>query len=304
MITYRLDRHKYSIPDRWDDFTPGNARKFIALCQAFELFETEKINFRTLETAVAAALLGMDVMMIPRQNDILAENIFRLAEKLHFPYRFQDNENGSRTVSVNVVLRTNLLPKIRRFRGYKFNISRDGLVNCDLTAEQYVDALSLMELYGRTRKAEVLDELFRVLYGGTDKGSFWGSNRGSFWGSSELRRIPSAYKIAVYYNFRGILEWLRMLPDFRMIFSTGEKKASGAGPLGLSASIFTLSKSGYGTLQEIRKLDLMSYLGALVQLNIDGIYSLRSAGLKPGEIAEKMNLPVEYVLPYITDKFE
>lgn len=296
MITYRLDRHKYSIPDRWDDFTPGNARKFIALCRVFDLFESEKINFKTLETAVAAALLGMDVMMIPRQNDILAENIFRLAEKLHFPYKFQDNDNGSRTVSVNVVLRTNLLPKIRRFRGYKFNISRDGLVNCDLTAEQYVDALSLMELYGRTRKAEVLDELFRVLYGGTDKGSFWGS--------SELRKIPSAYKIAVYYNFRGILEWLRMLPDFRMIFSTGEKKASGAGPLGLSASIFTLSKSGYGTLQEIRSLDLMTYLGALVQLNIDGIYSLRSAGLKPGEIAEKMNLPLEYVLPYITDKSE
>ena len=77
MITYRLDRHKYSIPDRWDDFTPGNARKFIALCRVFDLFESEKINFRTLETAVAAALLGMDVMMIPRQNDILAENIFR-----------------------------------------------------------------------------------------------------------------------------------------------------------------------------------------------------------------------------------
>ena len=209
MITYRLCRHKYRIPDRWGDFTPELSGEFVRLCQAFELFETGKIDFRTMETAVAAALLGIDVRMIPRQNDILAENIFRLTEKLHFPYKFRNNEDGSRTVSVNVVLRTNLLPKIRRFHGYRFNVTPDGIVDCNITAEQYVEALSLMELYGQTRKDEVLDELFLVLYGGKDRGSFRGSNRGS----SECRRIPRAYKEAVYYNMRGILEWLKMLPE-------------------------------------------------------------------------------------------
>ena len=90
-----------------------------------------------------------------------------------------------------------------------------------------------------------------------------------------------------------------MLPDFRIIFTPGEKKNGGSSPLGLSGSIFTLSKSGYGTLKEIQELDLFSYLGALVQMNIDGIYSLQSVGMKAGEIAEKMNLPLELVLPYL-----
>ena len=237
-----------------------------------------------MKIAVVAALLGMDVSMVPRQNDTLAENIFRLSERLQFPFRFSENEDGSRTVSVNVVLRTNLLPRIRSRKGYKFHITKEGMVDCNITAEQYVEAMSLMDLYTRTRKSDVLDSLSRILYPG-------------------LNNAPDAYKLAAYYNFRGILEWISHLPDFKMIFTSREKKHGGS-PLGLSGAIFTLSKSGYGTLKEIQELDLFSYLGALVQLNIDGIYSLQSVGLKAGEIAEKMNLPLDCVLPYLSVKGE
>ena len=295
MITYRLSRHSYRIPDRWNDFTPDYGRQFVAMCLVFDLFETGKIDFWTMEAGIASALLGIDVTMVPRQNDILSENIFRLSERLRFPYRFRDNEDGSRTVSVNVVLRTNLLPKIRRYRGYRFGITADGVVDCDITAEQYVEALSLMDLYGKTRKDEVLDELVLTMYGKSMQGS-----SGTCKVSCKTGRIPRAYKVAVYYNLRGILEYLKMIPDFRLIFSPGERKSGGSSPLGLSSSIFTLSKSGYGTLQEIRNLDLVTYLGALVQMNIDGIYALQSAGVKPGEIAEKLNLPLDCVLPYLS----
>ncbi len=284
MIIFRLHKHEYPVPDRWEDFTPENAGKFVRLCQAFELFETEKADFSQMKVAVVAALLGMDVSMVPRQNDTLAENIFRLSERLQFPFRFSENEDGSRTVSVNVVLRTNLLPRIRSRKGYKFHITKEGMVDCNITAEQYVEAMSLMDLYTRTRKSDVLDSLSRILYPG--------------------HNAPDAYKLAAYYNFRGILEWISHLPDFKMIFTSREKKHGGSSPLGLSGAIFTLSKSGYGTLKEIQELDLFSYLGALVQLNIDGIYSLQSVGLKAGEIAEKMNLPLDCVLPYLSVKGE
>ena len=285
MIIFRLHKHEYPVPDRWEDFTPENAGKFVRLCQAFELFETEKADFSQMKVAVVAALLGMDVSMVPRQNDTLAENIFRLSERLQFPFRFSENEDGSRTVFVNVVLRTNLLPRIRSRKGYKFHITKEGMVDCNITAEQYVEAMSLMDLYTRTRKSDVLDSLSRILYPG-------------------LNNAPYAYKLAAYYNFRGILEWISHLPDFKMIFTSREKKHGGSSPLGLSGAIFTLSKSGYGTLKEIQELDLFSYLGALVQLNIDGIYSLQSVGLKAGEIAEKMNLPLDCVLPYLSVKGE
>ena len=300
MITYRLSRHSYQVPDRWEDFTPGHKKQFVRMCQAFDLFEAGKIDFRTLEASISSALIGLDVAMLPKQNDILAENIFRLTERLRFPFLFRDNDDGSRTVSVNILLRNNLLPKIRRYRGYRFGITPDGVVDCDITAEQYVEVLSLMELYGKTRKDDVLNELFRTMYRKEERGSRDAGKvtaRASFWS-------PEGWRVAEECSSRGTPDRQKMVPDFRIIFTPGETKSGGRSPLGLSSSIFTLSKSGYGTLQEIRSLDLITYLGALVQMNIDGIYALQSAGLKPGEIAEKMNLPVECVLLYITDKSE
>ena len=302
MITYRLNRHEYHVPDRWEDLKPSDKGKFIRVCQAFGLFETGKMDFRTTEVAVTSALLGLDASVIPEQNDILAENIYRLSERMRFPYSFQDCEDGSRTVSVTIRLHENLLPSVRNWKGYVFHVSEDGIVDCNLTAEQYVDTLSLMDLYTRSRKTEILDSLFMTLYRRTGNRS----SKSSSHSSKITRRIPYGYKLAVYYNMRGILEWIKTLPDFRIIFSSdGRKNKVTGSPLGIAGSIFTLSKSGYGTLQEIRNLDLMSYLGTLVQMNIDSIYSLHSVGLKPGEIADKMNLPLDCVLPYIvTDNQE
>lgn len=284
MITCRFGKHTYSIPSKWDEFTLETSTPFLRMCKAFDLFETGRMDFSAFQIAVVSAMMGLDVRKIRTCNDTLMENLFRLSESLCYPYEIRDNEDGSRTVSLRIVLRNNLFPDIKGRQGYRFNVTRDGMADCSLTAQQYVEALPLADLYTKTRDTGALDNLFNILYSS-------GKGKG---------KVPVDYKLAVYYNFRGILEWIRLLPDFRLIYSVSGNRHGGTNPLGLSSSIFTLSKSGYGTLQEIRELDLFSYLGALVQLNIDGILSLQSAGLKPNAIAEKMNLPIEMVLPYIT----
>lgn len=285
MITFKLGRHIYNAATRWSDLTPEDAGKFISLCTVLEAFETGAVDFNAFRIGIASALLGIDFTRL-HDNDITAENLCRLAEYTTFPYSLTENEDGSRTACVNVILSRNLLPDAGDAPGYRFYISPEGLVDCDITAEQYVDAVEVMELYASTRKDEVLDRLFSILYPKATAG---------------VRRET---KIAVFYNFRGILEWIKLLPDNKILFAGKIRKGSGANPLGLSSSIFSLSKSGYGTLQEMKNLDLFSYLGALVQQNIDGILSLRSAGLKPVEIADRMHLPLDCVLPYITDNSE
>lgn len=282
MITYKLGKHTYQIPTGWHEIHINTPNKFIRMCAAFEMFERGEMDFHALQLAVATQLLGVDLQLVPRTNETLYENLFRLVEKIQFPYKITENEDGSLTAAVFICLCRNLLPRMGRRKAYKFYISKEGLVRTDITAQQYVDVLDLMELYSSSWSDEVLDELFDTLYPGKGK-------------------VSRPRKVAVYYNFRGILEYIKQLPDFRLVFATGGKRRGGANPLGLSGSILTLSKSGYGTLDEIKSLDLFTYLGALVQLNIDGILSLQSAGCKPGEIAEKMNLPLEEVLPYLTE---
>lgn len=288
MIICTLGKHSYSIPARWEEMNPAEPGKFIAICRAFDLFERGEMDFPTLRVAVASALLGLDGSSMNPDRGVLAENIFRITEQIRFPFEISGQEDGSRIVAIKIYLSQNLLTVIgKKWGGYRFDITADGIVDCSLKAEQYVDALDLMSLYTKTRTIEALDRLVALLYPGVNTG-----------------KVKVEEKIAVYYNFRGILEYIRMLPDYQMIFVSTGKKEGGANPLGLSSSIFALSKSGFGTLAEIRELDLFAYLGALVQLTVDGIMSLKSVGMKPVDIAERMHLPVELVLPYVTESKE
>ena len=107
--------------------------------------------------------------------------------------------------------------------------------------------------------------------------------------------------VAMHYNFRGILDWIQRLPQYSILFSRASDKKSPASPLGLSSSIFALSKSGYGTLKEIKNLDVFTYLGALVQMSVESIRQLAAAKLSTGQIAEKLNIPVSEILPHITE---
>lgn len=281
MITVKL-KHTYQVPSRWDDFTPEHRKQFISLCCVMDDFERGITDFKQFQICAAFALMCVDMEKIHHPGEVLYENAFRLSEMLTFPYTLQDQEDGSKTVSAHIRLCRNLLPELGGHKGYTLDITPAGVVNCDLTAEKYVDALTLTDLYTRTRKQAVLEDLVRLLYGST-------------------KDISLFEMTAVYYNFRGFLDWLQSLPQYALIFRHTGKKKAGESPLGLSSSIFTVSKQGYGTLKEIKELDAFSYLGVLVQMSIDSIHQLAAVGLKTGEIIEKTGIPQDLVLLHLND---
>lgn len=280
MITVRL-KHEYKIPSDWPELTVEHQSQFVRLCTVLDNFEKGLLPFEQFKVSISLAMLDInpDKMRIPRKADTLYENIFRISKFLDFPFVLQPNEDGSSTAYIRISLFRNLLPKEY---GYRLDVSPAGLVDCTLKAEQYVDALTLTDLYTRNRSEDVLMRLCETLYG-----------RSEGFTKDEM--------IAVYYNFRGFLDWLHKLPQYSILFSRASRRAGGESPLGLSSSIFSLSKSGYGTLKEIQGLDVFTYLGALAQMSIDSIRQLAAAGLKPVQIADKLNLPVSEVLPHVTD---
>lgn len=280
MITVKL-KNKFQVPSRWDDFTVEYSQQFITLCCAMDDFERGIYTFDQFKLMTAFSLLSLDIEKIRKPDDIFYENAYRISNLLEFPYEITDEPDGSRTASIHISLFRNLLPQLGGRKGYTLNVSSAGLVDCDLTAEQYVDALALTDLYTRTRNAEALRTLTKTLYG-------------------DFEGITEAEMTAVYYNFRGVLEWIRNLPQYGIIFRHNSRKGESS-PLGLSSSIFTLSKSGYGTLKEIKTLDVFSYLGVLVQMSIDSIHQMAQYKMSRSEISEKTNIPLEYVIQYTTD---
>ena len=281
MITVKL-KNKHEIPSRWSDFTPQMKDQFVALACAMDDFERGIFTFEQFKLCIVVSLLGVQLHKLKMSGDTFYENAFRISELVTFPYTLTDQEDGSKVVNVNISLCRNILPELGGHKGYTLDVTPAGVVDCDLTAEKYVDALTLTDLYTKTRSSETLEQLVSLLYG---------SSRG----------ISILEQTAVYYNFRGFLEWLHNLPQYALIFHTTSKRSGAASPLGLSSSIFTVSKQGYGTLKEIKELDCFAYLGVLVQMSIDSIHQLASAGLKAGEISEKTRIPIDLVLLHLND---
>lgn len=157
-------------------------------------------------------------------------------------------------------------------------------IETSIVAEQYIDAISVMKLYSSGHEDSALDILVKVLYCPLPYSK---DNMQKVM----LHQFSREQKVAAYYNFRGLLEWIRKIDKYDLIFNSAEPR-SGRSPIGLEGSLYSLSKAGYGIYKDICSLDLFTYLDMLLSQTIESIHSLKGCGLKLTEIAEKLNLTI------------
>lgn len=281
MMKVRL--HKtYDMATRWSELEPD---QFIGLAGAIERFELGACNFEEFKIATVAAILRIDLRKT-KVTDTLAENFFRIAERLTFPYTIEEKKDR-REVHFNIILDRQMVPEIGKYSGYTFKCEY-GLADTNLCAEQYVDAISLMQLYSRGHDPQVLDRLVAVLYAPEPYGM-------ESIGTVKASGLPHDLKNAAYYNFRGILEWIKRLPKYDIIYNRSDEPKTGSSPMGLEGSIYTLAKAGYGNYRDICRLNLFTYLDMLLDQSIESVRTLKGCGLKPIEIAEKLHLDINQI---------
>ena len=283
MITLTLKKKPYTFPTRWEEFTPELGRTFVRLSREMALFETGVHTFDAFKVAITIAILGLREGKIPAFTDEFNENIFRLGEHFTFPYSIRQQEDGSRVADITISLSENILPTLQGTKGYSFRREPSGRMDCTLTAEQYIDSLELMQAYQNSHHVGALENLVKTLYPG-------------------IRRATADEVWAVYYNFRGIINWIRNIPSYALIFTTDDSGAQEGGqrrnPVGLASSIYSLAKAGYGDINTVKVLPLFSYLALLMQQTIESIRTLAASNMKPIQISERLHLPVDLVLQY------
>lgn len=292
MITIKLGKHTHFMQTKWSEFTPEDGDKFIELSQAAGDFESGKISYEQLQVSAVLILLGLQKATAEDKGYKL-ENIYRLTKYTDTLFPVKRTDEG-RYSWADVVFTENLLPEVGKMIGYRFRIHDGGVVDCDITAEQYVDVLGLVEAYGKDFSPFTLTKICQCLYGchPYDPSKSY---------DVELH-FREATKMAIYYNIRGILEFIKRIPAYDIIFNGNGKKGKGPeSPLGLTGSIFAIAKAGYGDIESIRRLDMFSYLGILAQMTADTIRTYSANKLKPGEIADRLGLTLEQVLPFITE---
>lgn len=277
MITLKL-RKTRQVPNRWHELDEA---QFVRLSGAIADFEAGVTTFEQFKVMTVAAILDLKVDRL-KMTDTLFENLFRISEQLDFPYRILEKEDR-KEVEFRICVNRQMMPKVKQNKGYVFTVD-SGMIETSIVSEQYVDALSVMKLYSSDHSEQALDMLVKVLYCPLPYSK---ENMQKV----KLHQFTREQKLAAYYNFRGLLEWIRRIDKYDIIFNSAEDRP-GRSPLGMEGSLYSLSKAGYGVFRDICKLDLFTYLDLLLSMTIESIHSLKGCGLKPTEIAEKLNLTV------------
>lgn len=277
MITLKL-RKTRQVPNRWHELDEA---QFVRLSGAIADFEAGVTTFEQFKVMTVAAILDLKVNRL-KMTDTLFENLFRISEQLDFPYRILEKEDR-KEVEFRICVNRQMMPKVKQNKGYVFTVD-SGMIETSIVSEQYVDALSVMKLYSSDHSEQALDMLVKVLYCPLPYSK---ENMQKV----KLHQFTREQKLAAYYNFRGLLEWIRRIDKYDIIFNSAEDRP-GRSPLGMEGSLYSLSKAGYGVFRDICKVDLFTYLDLLLSMTIESIHSLKGCGLKPTEIAEKLNLTV------------
>lgn len=277
MITLKL-RKTRQVPNRWHELDEA---QFVRLSGAIADFEAGVTTFEQFKVMTVAAILDLKVNRL-KITDTLFENLFRISEQLDFPYRILEKEDR-KEVEFRICVNRQMMPKVKQNKGYVFTVD-SGMIETSIVSEQYVDAISVMKLYSSDHSEQTLDMLVKILYCPLPYSK---ENMQKV----KLHQFTREQKLSAYYNFRGLLEWIRRIDKYDIIFNSAEDRP-GRSPLGMEGSLYSLSKAGYGVFRDICKLDLFTYLDLLLSMTIESIHSLKGCGLKPTEIAEKLNLTV------------
>lgn len=277
MITLKLKKTR-QVPNRWHELSE---EQFVRLAGVIADFEAGVTNFEQFKVMTVAAILDLKIDRL-KMSDTLFENLFRISEQLDFPYRLHEKEDR-KEVEFRICINRQMQPKVKQNKGYVFTVD-SGMIETSIVSEQYVDAISVMKLYSSDHSEQALDMLVKVLYCPLPYSK---ENIQKV----KLHQFSRNQKLAAYYNFRGLLEWIRKIDKYDIIFNSAEDKQSKS-PIGMEGSLYSLSKAGYGVFRDICNLDLFTYLDLLLSQTIESIHTLKGCGLKPTEIAEKLNLTV------------
>ncbi len=301
MLEFELNDNSYKCPDKWEELS---SEQYLFLSDLLLQYSLGKISVTEVRAKLLQKLLQLDFKRLPK-GSLLFENMYLISRQLTFMFKivYEDqkqfsffSEDTQKMLerylpedlypspeielaeqmkchfAIDAVFAKNLLPQAGGVQGYEFDVE-GGFVSTTLTAEQYVQAVTLYGAYVKSGNQEQLEMLANTLY-----------PDGENFTEAELHGVFlnfGAIQTFLYNTKYGIL-WQRK--------STGKNNKL---TVGLMDSVYTLSSEGYGNLVEVKNYNLITYLDLLLKQLIDSVKTLQSYELKLPEIAEKTGLSIE-----------
>ena len=310
-----------NIPSRWEELSPI---QFIDVLELLLRFRKEEFSERELQVRLAVALTKNPIIKIHYRNTKwIDDRIFQHLDKMNFCFKYiyddsrfkqldralqeklskippeqmtEDPEisvarSFKRSVEIDAYITKQLLPSIyvkrgfRKMPGYRFE-RKGNIIDTSLTAEQYVDAMTALQQLVSSKDPIYANIIMAILY---CPGEYSSTKANKI--TNLFINVPEIVKSAVLFNFEGILGWLCTNTKYSLMFNRSSSKEKQ--PLGINAVIFSFVEKGYGNLNEVGSMNLMTFFELMYKNIVDAARQLREADMDRVKIAERLNLTIE-----------
>lgn len=207
------------------------------------------------------------------KEDLLAFNLVQIAKELDF----LQMDNFQISFLQNPVPR---LPEIGV--GKKFDIGI--LINTDITAGTYADAMDLMIAWEENKnpKDAILNYIIGMLYTGLPLKEILDNTKLL----NSLDKVEFSVKYAIYLWFVSISTYFLVHPVYSHLYK-GKKQDEDKIRLGMAESIIRLSKAGYGSVDNMKSMNLIAFMDIQIAELQESIRGALAAGIEPIKLAEK-----------------
>lgn len=311
-------------PTSWEELDPV---QFITVICILLEFKSKKFDVRELQLRLYTELSNINSRQILRRDyEWFEKEIFRNLDKMNFcfkyvyddaryknldlkmqerlkkinPEKITDEPEAviaskfNRTVEIDAAISKQLIPNIfiglKKYAGYSFENKGD-IVDTSMTAEQFVDALTIMSLMAEHGADGYIDLFISTLYSCVEYSPSLARTN-----AVKFKKLNPVIKYSIVFNFESILSWLTGETKYNILFSRRSKKnIKTKQNMGFNAIIYSMTEKGYGSIKEVSKLNLIEFLEIMYKNLIDSINHLADSKMSKEDISKKLNISIEHL---------
>jgi hypothetical protein len=282
-------KEKFEIPNTWEEL---NQAKFIKIIDLILTYLNTDMSYETFQSFLFIRLSDYEESIELKYRkkkgeyniaDNVYEQLYILSEQTQFVFK-------PNTKQLNLNFAKNLIPEFtfrsKKYTGYKFSIENNMLFT-DFTAEQFCNAYELYTAYAKSGNVLYLDMLINVLY----------RNKKALTKSIDLpteakrtHKLDFRIKYGVFLCFQAIMTWLIDKSTYSLLWTRTDDEIHSKINLGMGSTIYSMAKTGYGSIIEVNNMNLVDFLSVQLSERIEYVRTLKQMEKSDEEIMKETGL--------------
>ena len=285
-ITLAVGGKHIKLPNSWDTIAPAD---FLTIVEALADLYGGSITPNEVLCRYTCSALGLDMARIVKNHH--APDLLAIAQRVTFiftpsaPVLAPSGASVQPQLTPNLTFARQFLPQIASHAAYTIG-TQCGHLTCSLTALQYIEAIDALRA-----GEQQLPLLAAILYAPHPYDTTQALDLVPL-----MSRQSPLHLLAVKVIFQALVNFLYTRTHFSLLAQFKPAKSSPIATT-MADTLFDLATEGYGTVEQVEQMNVITFLSIMRKKTIDTVRSMRSMEISTPDIAARTGLP----LPIIND---